>query len=158
MDDPTAALSHDLKGAGVRRDLWPYLLGLAALLLPIDVGVRRLALGRRDLVRAWGWLAARLPHRRPRPVVQTPSPVARLFQAKSRAGERAPAGRDLVSETVPAEPEAATLPAERPSAPSLAAPSAAPREKIREDAEEFVEEDTLAGRLLRRKQEREDGT
>jgi hypothetical protein len=157
LDGPAAVFSHDLKGAGVRRDLWPYLLGLAALLLPIDVGVRRLALGRRDLLRARAWLAARLPRRRPRPAAQAPSPVARLFDAKSRAGERAPAGRDL-SEAAPAEPEAAPPPAERPSAPPLAAPSSAPCEKVREDAEELVEEGTLAGRLLRRKRERGEGT
>jgi len=157
LDVPTAALSHDLKGVGVRQDLWPYLLGLAALLLPIDVGVRRLALGRRDLQRAGAWLAARLPRRRPRPAVQRLSPVARLFQAKSRAGERALAGRDL-SEAAPAEPEAAPPPGEPPTPQPLAAPSAAPRERVEEEAKEAAEGGTLAGRLLKRKQERKDGT
>jgi hypothetical protein len=157
LDDPAATLSHDLKGVGVRRDLWPYLLGLAVLLLPIDVGVRRLALGRRDLQRAWGWLAARLPRRRLRPVAQAPSPVARLFRAKSRAGERAPVGRDL-SEAAPTEPEAAPPPGEPPTPQPLAAPSAAPRERVEEQAKEAAEGGTLAGRLLKRKRERGDGT
>ena len=67
LEEPAQALVHGLKGTGVRQDLWPYLLGLAALLLPFDVGVRRLALGRRDLERAQAWVAERLPRRRPRP-------------------------------------------------------------------------------------------
>ena len=57
---------------------------LAALLLPFDVGVRRLALGKRDFVRMWEWVVARLPGRR-RPVAEAPSPVGRLFQAKARS-------------------------------------------------------------------------
>ncbi|WPD18640.1 VWA domain-containing protein [Thermaerobacter composti] len=49
-----------LSGAGLpappgRRPLWPYLLGVAALLLPLDVAARRLGLGWRGLVRPRAW-------------------------------------------------------------------------------------------------------
>jgi len=165
---PSEAFPHALGGAGVRRDLWPYLLGLAALLLPFDVGVRRLALGRRDLERAWIWMMERLPRRRPRPVVEVeaPSPVGRLFQAKSRAEERRPVGQV----SVPAEPEVspppagqppapappsrpAVSPAEPPAAPPPTTPSPVSRGRAGEGA---AEGETLAGRLLKRKRGREE--
>jgi len=152
--EPADALVHDLKGVGVRRDLWPWLLGLAAILLPIDVGVRRLALGRRDLERAWGWVVARLPRRRPRPVAEAPSPVGRLFEAKSRAGERRPGGRVSASDRAPAELEVEAPPA---PAPSEQAPSPVSRERAEPGAEGAAEGETLAERLLRRKREREEG-
>jgi hypothetical protein len=146
-------LVHDLKGTGVRRDLWPWLLGLAALLLPIDVGVRRLVLGRRDLERAWAWVVGHLPRRRPRPVAGVPSPVGRLFEAKSRAGERRPVGQVSVSDAAPAElVEGPPAPA-----PSEQAPSPVSRERAGVEAEEAAEGGTLAGRLLERKRQREGG-
>jgi len=154
LDEPAGALVHDLKGAGVRRGLWPWLLALAALLLPIDVGVRRLALGRRDLERAWAWVVARLPRGRPRPVAEVPSPVGRLFEAKSRAGERRPGGQVSVSDAAPAELEVEEPPA---PAPSKQAPSPVARGRAGVGAEEAAEGETLAERLLRRKREREDG-
>ena len=152
LEEPAGAFTHDLAGAGVRRDLWPYLLGLAALLLPFDVGVRRLALGRRDLERAWAWVMERLPRRRPRPVVEVeaPSPVGRLFQAKSRAEERRPAAGV-------ATPEAAPPPAERPPAPAPPSRPAAPPPPVGAGEGAAAEGETLAGRLLKRKRGREGG-
>ncbi|MGH2536266.1 MAG: glutamine amidotransferase, partial [Candidatus Promineifilaceae bacterium] len=44
-----AILQHNLTSQPAGRPVWPWLLGLAAGLLPFDIGVRRLALGRRDL-------------------------------------------------------------------------------------------------------------
>ena len=136
IEDPAEALAHDLRGIGVRRDLWPILLALAALLLPFDVGMRRLALSRRDLGRARAWIVAHLPRRRPRPVPETPTPVRRLFQAKSRAGKRTPEA----GAPPPAEPPPAP---ERPPQPE-AGPGEPPA----------AEGETLAERLLRRKRER----
>jgi uncharacterized membrane protein len=143
LGEPAEALAHDLKGAGARRDLWPYLLGLAVLLLPFDVGVRRLALGRRDLVRAWEWVVARVPRRRPRPAAEAPSPVGRLFQAKARIGARRAEERRPAAGAEP--PKAAPPPpVEKPSAP--APPSPAPS---------AAEGETLAGRLLKKRRDRE---
>ena len=155
LEEPSEAFAHDLVGVGVRRDLWPYLLGLAALLLPFDVGVRRLALGRRDLERGWVWMMERLPRRRPRPVieVEAPSPVGRLFQAKSRAEERRPAAG--------AAPEIPPSPAEQPPSPAPPSRSAAPPDTVPSPVgggrgEEDTEGETLAGRLLKRKRGREE--
>lgn len=133
LERPADALAHDIKGRGLRRDLWPYLLGLAAVLLPFDVGVRRLALGRRDLARAWAWITGHLPRRR-RPA-ESPSLVGRLFEAKSRA-----AGR--VERPPHAPPSAETPPVQAPARPSVVTPAPPPP---------AGEGETLAGRLLKRK-------
>jgi hypothetical protein len=148
LEEPAGALAHDLKGAGVRQDLWPYLLGLAALLLPIDVGVRRLALSRRDVVRAWGWLVAHLGRHWPRPAAETRSAVGRLFQAKARAEERRAVGPVSAADAPApsAEPEARVAPAEPPTAPPSSSAPAATESEV----------ETLAGRLLERRREREE--
>jgi uncharacterized membrane protein len=149
LEEPAGAFAHTQRGTGTRRDLWPYLLGLAAVLLPFDVGVRRLALGRRDWERAQAavrtWLG-----RFPRPVGEEgrerpPSPVmGRLAQAKSRAEERrAQPGvtPGVVSPPAPQSPA---------PAPRLTPVSPAGRER----EEQATESETLAGRLLERKRER----
>jgi uncharacterized membrane protein len=158
LEEPAAAVAHTLRGEGVRRDLWPHLLALAVLLLPFDVGVRRLALNRRDLRRVWDWVAGRLPRRRPRPVAETPSPVARLFQAKSRAeGQRA--GPNVAAPGIAPPPSAggtgSSAPLSGPGFPPPAGDSLAPQRKAGGDA--TAEGETLAGRLLRKKRERDEG-
>jgi len=169
LEEPADAFSHTVRGVGTTRALWPYLLGLAAVLLPFDVGVRRLALGRRDWERAWGWVRKRLPRRRPRPVAEAPSPVGRLFQAKSRAGERRPAAgppppevADL-SSVEPVRPvsaiadrssvEQVSIPADREAVDSETVAESVGQASILADGE-AVDGETLAGRLLRRKRER----
>ena len=70
LEEPKGAFAHTIRGRATSRDLWPYLLGLATLLLPLDIGVRRLALGRRDLVRAWEAVRSHLPPGRRRPAAR----------------------------------------------------------------------------------------
>jgi hypothetical protein len=155
LEEPAEAFVHDLAGSGVRQDLWPYLLILAAILLPFDVGVRRLALGRRDLARARAWVMERLPHRRPRLAVEAPSPVDRLFEAKSRAEERRAAAPP--PDKQPPVPKPPSRPVVSPLAPLRTGPGEPPAEPPPPPLP-VAEEETLAGRLLRRKQERrEDG-
>lgn len=143
LDEPVEALVHELRGAGARRDLAPLLLGLAALLLPLDVAVRRLALSRRDLGQAWVWVVERVPPGRRRPEAVGPSPVGPLLRAKSRAQRR------RREEGLPpaAEPERAP-PAEPRSAPA-SWPGKPP-------TEEEADAGTLAERLLREKRRREE--
>jgi uncharacterized membrane protein len=147
LERPAEALAHNIRGSGLRRDLWPYLLGLAVLLLPFDVGVRRLALGRREVARAWAWAVNHLPRRR-RPAVEAeaPSPVSRLFEAKSRSEARrveehpsTPPGALSAPEPRTAQTSPMTL-----STPGPAVPPAA-------------EGGTLAGRLLEQKRKRRGG-
>lgn len=138
LEEPSEAFAHTLRGEGSTRDLWPYLLGLAALLFPFDIGVRRLALGRRDLERARAWVMERLSRRQSRPVVETPSPVSRLFQAKSRAEERRAAVDAVAPETT------APPPAERTPAPT----------PLQEKPKDTAKGETLASQLLKQKRGR----
>ncbi len=64
-------------------DLTQWLLALALLLFPVDVGVRRLALEKSDFQRALEWLRAKLGRRAPRPVREAATPeLGRLMNAK----------------------------------------------------------------------------
>jgi Mg-chelatase subunit ChlD len=84
--DPAAAFAHTRSAPLATRPVWPWLLLIAALLLPFDVGVRRLAFEWRDVQKAWRsigtkWQAKRaaqaaLPARSER--------MATLFDAKQR--------------------------------------------------------------------------
>ena len=48
---------HDLTATDRFTDLWPLLLVLALLLWPLDIALRRMSLGRRELAAARGWVA-----------------------------------------------------------------------------------------------------
>ncbi|MFL7791337.1 MAG: VWA domain-containing protein [Anaerolineae bacterium] len=153
LAEPGEAIAHNLRGAGVRLDLWPYLLGLAVLLLPFDIAVRRLALGRRDFVRMWEWVWTRLPGRRP--VTETPSPVGRLFQAKARTEARRPEAAVVPPVVVPPSPT------EQPGKPpahltKVRAPSSVEREEgaPAKSGQVGAEGETLAGQLLERRKQR----
>jgi Ca-activated chloride channel family protein len=66
-------------------ELSHWLILLAMLLFPVDVGVRRLALQREDFARAWAWARARAGRRRRvRRPGATPE-LARLMSVKERA-------------------------------------------------------------------------
>jgi hypothetical protein len=85
-DHPADAFAHTRSAPLATRPVWPWLLLIAALLLPFDVGVRRLALDRRDLQKVWSairakWYAQRAAHK------ATPVRSERmttLFAAKQR--------------------------------------------------------------------------
>lgn len=138
LENPAQAFrASEHPGVSV-RDLWPMLLLAAAILLPADIAVRRLALPFAEVWAAARERAAGLARRRKRRVVAAPEAVAigRLHQAKRSAA-------------LPAE-EAAPL----PEAP---APAAARPEKTRETATPSAASGPLADRLLAAKRRREKG-
>lgn len=100
-------------GASI-TELWPAILLAAALLLPFDVGIRRLALPIGELLAKIG---ARLRFRRvaraPAPQAQT---VARLHQAKQRAHRESPSEAPAPSEPKPEAPRKPSEPSPRPVA------------------------------------------
>lgn len=91
-----AVFAHDLpQPPAAPQPVWPWLLTLAALLLPLDIAVRRLAVSRREVQRAaarvTGWFAWRLPGSAAAPRAER---LATLLEAKQRAGNPRPAAPD----------------------------------------------------------------
>ncbi|MCA9971018.1 MAG: VWA domain-containing protein [Anaerolineales bacterium] len=141
----TAVFAHDLRGEATTRPIWPWLALTAVLLLPLDIAVRRLVITRHDWERAWAATFGRWRPQPERPAEQVEQ-VARLFQAKERAGVKRPSEQDLPAATVVME-ERGTKIEERPLATSnrpegeksVPGPPTAP--------------DSLAARLLEKKQQ-----
>ncbi|MDX1686411.1 MAG: VWA domain-containing protein [Candidatus Promineifilaceae bacterium] len=151
--NPAAAFDHTLSGTPTTRPIWPWLTLLAVVLLPVDVALRRLVITRRDLQRAW---AATFGRMRPQPIVERRSEqVARLFEAKQRAGTTPPsagsaltpppvsreaaAEEDTGVETEEKAPQSAPSPPQQPSEPASRAASTG----------------SLASRLLERRRQSE---
>jgi Mg-chelatase subunit ChlD len=110
LDQARAAFDHNLPPVMSQIDLWPLLVLMAVLLLPLDVGVRRVAVSRRDLRHAVAWLRGKLGlDLRPAPATQSASTpqIAALFTARERS-------RQLVRP----QPEAAPPPRPDPATPN----------------------------------------
>lgn len=110
--------AHDQEVVRTFSDVWPWLLGAALCLLPLDVGVRRVTIDLGELRRAWDkvrvWWGRVV--RRGSAAKQPPEQrLSRLMEAKSRAqvepgialspGEvpQVPVGPDTVSEAAQGE-------------------------------------------------------
>jgi uncharacterized membrane protein len=119
---------HDLqapeRGA---RPIWPWLLGLAALLLPLDIGVRRLVVTRYDIQRAWlriwAWLRARVPRVAPKPAARTEQ-LSALLQVKNQVRGKVQDAQEG-SVAPPASPAGPSAPPSSPAGP-FAPPAATP--------------------------------
>ncbi len=130
---------HDLTTTDRFTDLWPLLLILALLLWPLDIALRRMSLGRRELAAARGWVGGvgrRRPASGPRTATaegllaassRVRSSEARTaMRAEATTGEVSPA--PIVSSPIPA----ADLPRQpaRPQEPTPG-PTPAPGSKPR---------------------------
>jgi hypothetical protein len=149
-----AVWTHDIEAGAFPTPIWPWLLLLAIVLVPIDVGVRRVALSRADLRRARAWVARRVGVGRAAP--EAVPGLAELRAAKARSERRTErvAERDATV-AAPAPATTAESPTGRPvvsspSAPRVAqAPPAAPPPAALQPAADAGE--TLAERLARRR-------
>ncbi len=125
--------SHDIAAAAFPTPIWPWLLLLAMILVPIDVGVRRVALTRGDFTRARAWVARRVGLARPAPEV-VPG-LAELRAARGRSQRRADRSERPKPEAPAAEPAAdAATPAAPPTAtePQPVPDAAPPAETLAE--------------------------
>jgi hypothetical protein len=61
---PADPWRHDLETTASFTELWPWLLVLALLLWPLDIALRRVSIGRRELVDARGWVGRRWRRRK----------------------------------------------------------------------------------------------
>jgi Mg-chelatase subunit ChlD len=139
-DSPAAVFRHDLPPVRRAVDLWPWLLLAAILLLPLDIGLRRVMIGWRDLGRFWGELRGRVPALAGAgPAVpsdaEAQAAVGRLLDARRRAAPRLtrPPATEIAAQIAQPPPE--PPPAARPGTP---APHSPPRTG-----------DQLAGRTAR---------
>lgn len=141
ITQPGAAWLDNLAGAYAQRSLSTWLWLLALLLLPVDIGVRRLVVSRRDLA---GIRAALFARRVAGPAVEPA--VAPLRAVRARRAER-PGRLSTPSRTapVPDEPRAADGAAGVPTSRKEQATSVPPPEKA---AAAGAQEDTTTGRLL----------
>jgi Mg-chelatase subunit ChlD len=129
--NPADIFTHDLKSARASRPIWPWLLLLAALLLPFDIAVRRLIITKQDIAKLREWIASRVG------VQQTPVPVQAdpRMQALRKAKERT--AREPVSiESVASIEEEKPVP---PSAQPIVAPESKPEEKAKSTTSALLE-------------------
>ena len=84
VETPAGAWVHDLRTTSRFTELWPWLLVLALLLWPLDIALRRVSLGRRELADGRRWVCgpacAGAGSRRAR------EPVEGMLAARDRAG------------------------------------------------------------------------
>lgn len=127
--DPAEAFAHTLSTARASRPLWPWLLALAALLLPFDVAVRRLILTRYDFLllrdRVQAWLAGLSGAVRP-PAAE-PQPLDERLSVLRQARDRARSSSTTASVAPPADPSPPVVTAQppQPSPPPTPRPQAA---------------------------------
>lgn len=87
LAEPGHSFLHDLVTSPRIQEVSGTLLLVVALLFPLDVALRRVMLGGRDLRGAAAWLAARLPGPS-RQRARSPRALGRLWQARARARVR----------------------------------------------------------------------
>jgi uncharacterized membrane protein/Mg-chelatase subunit ChlD len=121
IDLPIEPWTHDLTTNASSTDLWPTLLVLALLLWPLDIALRRLSLGRRELADARRWLGGGWR----RSVAPRTSEVAGMLAARDRAAGTTTRAALLRTD----DPSSGgALSASRPTATSTAGPAAASSE------------------------------
>jgi Mg-chelatase subunit ChlD len=111
--DPVEVFTHNLKAPRASRPIWPWLIALAAILLPFDVAARRLILTRQDLTQIREMIQARFLLQKPpkeKITVSSPSMEA-LRKAKQRSKTEA-------------DPTPAATPPQPPILPSITEKSA----------------------------------
>jgi hypothetical protein len=133
---------HDIEASAFPTPIWPWLLLLAILLVPLDIGVRRVAISRSDLRRARAWAASRVGLGRAEP--ETVANLSELRAARDRSQRRTERSVEPpVQAPGPPPPSRGPVPPVGPARPATVAPEPpAPPEPTGE---------TLAERLARRR-------
>jgi uncharacterized membrane protein len=109
---PVDPWKHDLKATASFTELWPWLLVLALLLWPLDIALRRVSIGRRELADGRDWLARRW-RSRGAAAPQTAASAGMLAARDRAAGGGA---RAALRRADAAESEQAARPQARPEA------------------------------------------
>ncbi|HEX8025861.1 MAG TPA: glutamine amidotransferase, partial [Candidatus Limnocylindrales bacterium] len=118
---PTDPWKHDLRSTSTFTELWPWLLVLALLLWPLDVALRRVSIGRRELADGRAWVVRRWRGR------GAAAPRSAATEGLLASRERAGGGtaRAALRRAEPAGPSTpAAGPTSSPGAISVASPRA----------------------------------
>ena len=83
IEDVAQVWTHNLTSTSRFTDLWPLLLVVALLLWPLDIALRRVSIGRRELTAARGWVTG--AGRRRKTVAPRPAVAEGLLAARDRA-------------------------------------------------------------------------
>ena len=136
---------HDLRVTDRFTELWPLLLVLASLLWPLDIALRRLSLGRRELAAVRGWVTG-IGRRRAATAPRTATGQG-LLAARDRAGSTearaAILGASEPTPSGPSSPPAATRPVTVAPPPALPAGSGSPASDSRAPEQPAASPDTL---------------
>jgi Mg-chelatase subunit ChlD len=154
--DPGRAFDADLPSGSREIEIAPWLLLLAALLLPLDIALRRVVVTREDLSEARGWRPSWL-----RRTATRSERMDRLLRAKYRVrqadttpGDRAAAAVEQAVERSPAPGPRADN-EDRPSGEAIRrAPTAGPPSQPPADSPKPSDPTSGAAELLRRKRAR----
>lgn len=126
LTDPVAAFAHNLPPARQSRAIWPPFLIFAILLLPLDIALRRLIIGRRELNSALARAGAVL-RRAPAPEQEARAPstatVGSLLSARERT-QRRWSDPSATARPTPVQPPTP------PKAASSSAPSPTPHPQV----------------------------
>jgi Mg-chelatase subunit ChlD len=153
-EHPGLIFTHDFDAARRSSPIWPLLLTLAALLLPVDIAIRRLAISRRDVTRALTTLRGRFQRE---PIVTPTAPttprtqrIGSLMKAKERTEDsrvqetpaqiRPPKPTPTRPPHADAPPETKQVPPTRPTSPPT-------------DQKQKTQSTSTASQLLKRKRE-----
>jgi hypothetical protein len=101
---PEDVFEHDLKAAHASQPIAPWLLLIAALLLPFDIAVRRLIITKHDLGLMREWIVQRLPALR-RAQGEADTPVNPQMEALRNAKSRARGSEKESAREMPIEAE-----------------------------------------------------
>ena len=113
LDEGGDVFAHTLPPVSGASPFWPQMLTLFVILLPIDVGLRRIIVGRAELRRLLARLKDRLPQSTPQPAPPAPttSTAGSLLSVKRSERQSSPTDE-------PPTPTPPSSPGERPQAPS----------------------------------------
>ena len=121
--------AHDRHKTYQPANLWEWLLKLAVILFVLDVGVRRVQVGRDELARAWAIIRRRIPGLQPPPARSDESLATLLERRKGARASTAPpaASEELFKSTTQIQtstPQEITPEASAPAPPSSPPPRA----------------------------------
>lgn len=151
----TAVFEHNLAAEPTTRPIWPWLILLATLLLPVDIALRRLVITRTDWQRAWVATFGRFAPQSVEPAPRTQQ-MSSLFEAKGRAGVKRPSmpEESTAPQPIQTADAAQTKTEQTPSTPPKTTP--ATQKSTPPAAPSGGQSGTLASQLLKKKRQNSD--